>query len=187
MKKSLLLASLLLIGSTNIMAAKVGEVGVGLEYGVLNSDAVSRTNGVSADGDLDTTFQALRIGKYYDYGRLGASIGTVNKDAGTDGQFIGVSYDYMFYNDGKIIPFVGLTAAYSWNEWEGSGISIDHDGLQYGVEAGIVYELSGTIDLELGGRYLESNVDGTKTVGATTIELDVDSAVQYYISIGYKF
>lgn len=178
---------MMLIGSTNVMAAKVGESGVSLELGVLKSNATSYVNGVSADGDLSTTYEALRIGKYYDFGRIGVSAGIINEDQGTDGKFIGVSYDYMFYNDDKLVPFLGASFSYSKNEAKGTNFTVDHNGMQYGIEAGCVYELSDKIDLEAGARYLKSNVDGSTTVSGNIIDVEVDSVVQYYISLGYKF
>lgn len=187
MKKGLLLALMLLIGSTSAIAGKIGDVGIGIEVGALSSDAVSRLNGVEADGDIDTTYQAIRAAKYFDFGRLGVALGLVNKDGGTDGEYIGITYDYMFYSNSHLTPFVGVLAAYSSNTWEGSGISIDHDGMQYGVEAGAVYDLSDKIELEIGARYLESSVDGEITVGGNTIELEVDSVIQYYMALNYKF
>ena len=185
MKISLFVAMLLIAGSTSAMAAKVGEIGVSLEVGALKSDAFSRVNGGSkVDGDLSTTYQALRVGKYYDFGRIGASIGIMNEDKGTDGEFIGVNYDYMFYNENKLVPFVGANLSYSWNE---ANYDIEHNGMQYGIEAGAVYDISDKIELEFGARYLKSNVEGDKTVAGNKIEVEVDSVVQYYISLGYKF
>lgn len=187
MNRVTLLASMLLIGSTSAMAAKVGESGIGLEYGALKSNAVSRVNGVTADGDLSTTYEALRVGRYFDFGRLGATVGKINEDGGTDGKYFGVNYDYMFYNEGKFVPFVGAVAAYSANTWKGSNMSIDHNGIQYGVEAGVIYDLSDKVEFELGARYLKSNVSGDVTVAGNKIEIEVDSVTQYYISLGYKF
>ncbi len=191
MKKSMLLASLLLIGSTSVMAAKVGEMGISLEVGALNSDAVSRVSGIESNADISTTYEALRFGKYFDFGRLGVAIGLINEDKGTDGKYIGINYDYMFYNDSKFVPFVGVAVAYNSNKWEGSGvnsgINIDHNGMQYGVEAGLVYDLSDKFELEVGARYSKSSVSGDTTIGTTKIEIDVDSSTQYYLSLGYKF
>ena len=187
MRKSLLLATLLLLTTTSVMAAKVGDTTIGIEFGALNSDATSKVNGVSYNGDIDTTYETLRLGKYYDFGRIGANIGIINKDSGTDGYFIGGAYDYMFYNESKLVPFVGATLSYSWNEWNGSGITVDQDGFQYGIEAGTVYDISDKIELEIGARYLESTVDGSTTSGGNKIDIEVDSVIQYYISLGYKF
>lgn len=185
MKKSLVCA--LIVGTTSLMAAKVGDVGVGFEFGGLNSDATSKVNGVSSDGDIDTTYEAIRVGKYFDFGRLGLAVGKINKDKGTDGAYIGVNYDYMFYNDSKFIPFVGGVVAYNKNTWEGNGISIDHNGMQYGLETGVVYDLNDKFEIEAGARYLKSNVKGDTTVSGNKIELEVDSDIQYYLGLNYKF
>lgn len=184
MKKEILLASMMLMASTSAMAAKVGEQGIGLEVGVLKSDATSSVNGVKYDGDLSTTYEALRYGKYYDFGRVGVLAGIMNKDKGTDGKFIGANYDYMFYNDSKLVPYVGASVGYSWNE---ANYNIKHDGFTYGVEAGVVYELSKELDLELGARYLKTNIDGSEVVSGANVTVDVDSTTQYYVSLGYKF
>lgn len=184
MKKEILLASMMLMASTSAMAAKVGESGVGLEFGALKSNATSSVNGVKSDGDLSTTYEALRYGKYYDFGRVGVSVGLMNEDKGTDGKFIGASYDYVFYNDSQFVPFVGASLGYSWNE---ANYDIKHNGFTYGVEAGLVYELSKELDLELGARYSKANIDGSKVVSGTNVTVDVESVTQYYISLGYKF
>lgn len=184
MKKSLLLTSVLLIGSTSLMAAKVGEQGIGIEVGALKSNAESSTNGVVSDGDLSTSYEALRYGKYYDFGRIGASVGIMNEDQGTDGKFVGLSYDYMFYNDSKRVPFIGASVGYSWNE---ANYDIEHNGFTYGVEAGVVYELSKEVDLEVGARYSKTNIDGSKTISGNVVNIEVDSTMQYYFAVGYKF
>jgi hypothetical protein len=184
MKRKIILASLLVICGTNAMAAKVGEQGIGIEVGALKSNAVSRVNGVESDGDLSSTYEALRYGKYYDFGRVGASVGLMNEDKGTDGKFVALSYDYMFYNDSQIIPFIGAHIGYSWNE---ANYDIKHDGVLYGVEAGGVYEVSKEIDLEIGARYSKANIDGSKVISGTNVTVEVDNTMQYYVSIGYKF
>lgn len=180
----MLLAGILLIGCTNVMAAKVGEQGIGIEVGALKSNAESRVNGVAYDGDLDTTYEALRYGKYYDFGRIGASVGIMNEDQGTDGKFVGLTYDYMFYNESQIVPFIGAHVGYSWNE---ANYDIEHDGSIYGVEAGVVYELSKELDLEVGARYSKTNIDGSKTISGNVVNVEVDSTMQYYFAVGYKF
>lgn len=184
MKKIVLSASAILLLSTSAYAGKIGDYGIGFEFGGLKSNATSSTNGVSSDGDLNTSYEAIKIGKYFDFGRVGASIGLMNKDKGTDGEFIGVSYDYMFYNETKLTPFIGASVSYSWNE---ANYDIEHNGFQYGPQAGIVYDITDKIELEAGLRYLESNVDGSKNISGNTVKIEVDNVIQYYIGIGYKF
>ena len=59
--------------------------------------------------------------------------------------------------------------------------------MTYGPEVGVVYDVTKEVELELGARYLKSNVDGSKNVSGHRVSLDVDSSVQYYMAIGYKF
>ncbi|MDY0122275.1 MAG: outer membrane beta-barrel protein [Sulfurimonas sp.] len=188
MKNKILLglvtSSLLVAG---LQAAKVGESGVGIEIGILKSDATSTVNGVSADGDISTTYQALRLGKYFDFGRLGATLAFVNEDGGTDGNYLALSYDYVFYNDGDFVPFVGAHMGYSRNEWSGRGISIDHNGFVYGLQAGLIYDFADEFEFEIGAKYSKTNVDGSASVPGYNISLDVENSMQYYMSVGYKF
>lgn len=184
MKKSLVVTSLLLLACSSAFAGKPGDMAVGFEFGGLKSDASSYLDGVKSDGDISTTYEALRFGKYYDFGRLGVIAGFMNKDKGTDGKFVGVNYDYMFYNKSQFTPFIGASVSYSWNE---ANYDVKHDGWQYGPEIGIVYDLSNKVELEVGARYLGSNVDGSKTVLGHDVKVEVDSVVQYYMSVSYKF
>lgn len=184
MKKTVVMASLMLLVGSSAFAGKPGDIVGGFEFGGLKSDASSSVNGVKADGDLSTTYEAIRVGKYYDFGRIGANAGLMNKDNGTDGKFMGVSYDYMFYNKSQLTPFIGASLSYSWNE---ANYDIKHDGWEFGPEIGIVYDLSNQVELELGVRYLKTNIDGSKNVLGNDVKVDVDSVVQYYIGIGYKF
>ena len=184
MKKNIVVASLMLLVGSSAFAGKAGDMAVGFEFGGLKSDATSSVNGVKSDGDISTTYEAIRVGKYYDFGRLGLNAGLMNKDNGTDGKFMGISYDYMFFNKSQLTPFIGASASYSWNE---ANYDIKHDGWQFGPEIGVVYDLSNKVELEVGVRYLKSNVDGSKTILGNDVKVDVDSVVQYYIGIGYKF
>lgn len=65
----------------------------------------------------------------------------------------------MFYNKSQFTPFIGATVAYNWNQ---ANYDIDHNGLMYGPEVGFVYDISDKVELEIGLRYLKSNVDGSK-------------------------
>ncbi len=184
MKKSLVIGSILLLVGSSAFAGKSGDMAVGFEFGGLKSDATSSANGVKADGDLSTTYEAIRVGKYYDFGRIGANAGLMNKDNGTDGKFMGASYDYMFYNNSQFTPFIGANLSYSWNE---ANYNIKHDGWLFGPEVGIVYDFSDKVELEVGVRYLKSNIDGSKNISGTNVKIDVDSVVQYYVGVSYKF
>jgi len=184
MKKYILVASMMLLVGSSAFAGKPGDIGVGFEFGALKSDATSSINGVKEDGDLSTTYGAIRIGKYYDFGRIGLNAGIMNKDNGTDGKFMGASYDYMFYNKSQLTPFIGASLSYSWNE---ANYDIKHNGWLFGPEIGVVYDFSNKVELEVGVRYLKSSVDGSKNILGNDVKIDVDSVVQYYVGVSYKF
>jgi hypothetical protein len=180
-----LTASALMVST--LSAAKVGQAGVGIEVGILKSGATAKVNGVSSDGDIDTTYQALRLGKYFDFGRIGASLAIVNEDGGTDGKNFGIAYDYVFYNDGEFVPFVGAHLGYSKNEWSGRSVSIDHNGAVYGVQAGLIYDAFEEFEIEIGAKYSKTNIDGSASFPGYQIDLEVDNTMQYYVSVGFKF
>ncbi len=184
MKKSLLIATLLLGFSTSVMAAKVGETVVGLEFGASKINATTTVNGVTYDGDGSSTHEALSLGKYYSFGRVGVYGQIVNNN---DIKSAGLTYDYMFYNDSKFVPFIGVSAGYNWYTAEGAGLAVDTTNFTYGVQAGVVYELSKTVDLEGGARYIKTSTDDSGTVPANYILVPTESIVQYYLSLAYKF
>jgi len=155
MKKSLVLASLLLMGTTAAMAGKVGDTIVGAEFGAMHTSstatATNLTNGTSAsESDSDnTTYEALKVGKYFEFGRVGATLGHGNSKDGVDSNYIGLSYDYMFYNESKITPFVGASLSYAKATAEGDGFSVDETEVNYGAELGLTYDISNNIELNL--------------------------------------
>jgi outer membrane protein W len=130
MKKSLVLASLLLMGTTAAMAGKVGDTIVGAEFGAMHTSstatATNLTSGASASesGSDNTTYEAIKLGKYYDYGRVGAALGHGNSKDGVDSNYIAVSYDYMFYNESKITPFIGASLSYAKATAKGDGFNV---------------------------------------------------------------
>ncbi|MFK5938890.1 MAG: hypothetical protein QM497_10900 [Sulfurimonas sp.] len=119
MKKSLVLASLLLMGSTAAMAGKVGDTTIGAEFGAMHTSstatATNLTSGANASesGSDNTTYEAIKLENYFDYGRVGLTLGHGNSKDGVDSNYIGMSYDYMFYNESKITPFVGASLSVS--------------------------------------------------------------------------
>ena len=195
--KKIILASMFVLGSSLLSAAQVGDIGIGFEFGTLKSDATNKaTNlgtGVSAngDGDVSTTYEALLIGKYFDFGRIGLALGYGNKKDDLTTTYFGVNYDYMFENKSKFTPFIGAIVSYSSSKYDDSLISLTETGYNYGFEAGTTFEISRHFDLEIGARYLWSTVEGdtTETIAGQKIkvEVDVDSVQQIYFGIGYNF
>ena len=63
--------------------------------------------------------------------------------------------------------------------------------MNYGIEAGIVYAATKNVELELGARYMKSNVDfsGSDTYGSVveSFKVEADNFIQYYVGLNYKF
>jgi len=197
MKKSFVLASLLLVGSTGVMAANIGETVIGVEFGAMHTSstgtATNLTTNVSgsATSSDNTTYEALKFGKYFGFGRVGAMFGHGNSKDGVSSNYLGVSYDYMFYNQGKFTPFVGASLSYAKATATGDGFMVDETGFNYGGELGVIYDIAKNIELELGARFLASNMSGndTQTISGNPIKvnIDIDNIQQYYFGVNYKF
>ncbi|NOQ31293.1 MAG: porin family protein [Helicobacteraceae bacterium] len=200
MKKSLVVASLLIMVSISANAAKIGDMTVGLEFGALNSNytgtLVTGGNSVDSKQDHDTTFEAIKIGKYFDFGRVSATVGIGNKKDNTTQQYYAIGYDYIFYSESKLTPFIGGTIAYTTVDADNYGIfegtSMNYTGFNYGVDAGVIYAITKDIDFEIGARYLLSNVSSnevTNTVSGTTYKFsgETNNVKQFYIGANYNF
>jgi len=74
--------------------------------------------------------------------------------------------DYMFQmaemQDMGLRPYIGLNGGYANYEAEGG---INENGLTYGAQAGIVYDVSDHIDLDLSYKYSISRADAFDHVG----------------------
>jgi hypothetical protein len=193
MKKVFLASMIVGAFATSMFAAKIGETSVGFEFGASNTNATTKaTNlntGVSASetGSTDTTYEGIKVGNYFDYGRVGVSVGHVNEKDNVSGNYLGLTYDYMFYNDSKVTPFIGGTVAYSDAPVDFSPLNFHETGMEYGGEIGILYDISKELDLEIGARYLASSASGNQTVSNIKVEVDVNTVMQYYFGLNYKF
>jgi len=76
MKKSVIVASLVLLGSSTLMMANdaMKDWFIGGEFGGMSMKIkVSATDGVTPFNEsdtLDTTYETLKVGKYFDFGRV---------------------------------------------------------------------------------------------------------------------
>lgn len=198
MKKSLVVASLLFISSSALVAAEMDNSWfVGGEFGAQNMKIKSTVTvlGVT-DSEKDTmkaTYEALKIGKNFEFGRVYGSLGKQNEKDDFTSYTLGLGYDYLFKNKSELTPFIGINASYTKGKVDtatAASISLDKPkGFNYGVEAGILYAMTKNIELEAGIRYMLSNVDDTfsSTAPAISAKLEGENIAQYYIGLNYKF
>ena len=206
MKKSLVVASLLFIGSSALVAAEMDNSWfVGGEFGGMNIDtkikgsAVIPSESINISGEeKDTTkatYEALKVGKYFEYGRVYGTIGKQNKKDDFSSYSLGVGYDYMFKNKSDFTPFLGVNASYTKAKIDDEVIEIlsldKPKGFSYGIEAGFVYAATKNVELEMGVRYMKSNIDESFSfsdgTNSANIKIEAENITQYYLGLNYKF
>lgn len=195
MKKSLVVASFLMLSGSAIFADS-NPWFVGGEFGGMNMKykTAGTYNGDSWDYSdrINSTYEAIKIGKYFDYGRIYSSVMRQNKKDYFSSWSLGLGYDYLFKNSSSFTPFIGLNALYTKGKDHFSG-AIDNDldspkGFSYGAEVGLIYALTSHVDFEIGTRYMDSsNVDDSAVNGANHGTFDGKTTLQYYFGVNYKF
>lgn len=204
MKKSLIVASLLLVGSSALVAADMDNSWfVGGEFGAqkmkFTDTATATLAGVTASesetSKLNATYEALKVGKYFEYGRVYGSLGKQNEKDDFSSYSLGLGYDYMFKNKSDFTPFLGVNASYTKGKIDDADLALmgmdKLKGFNYGIEAGIVYAATKNIELEIGARYMKSNVDSSFSisdgVNSFNAKIEGDNIIQYYLGLNYKF
>ena len=206
MKVSLIVASLLLVGSSALVAAEMDNSWfVGGEFGAMNIDTKVKGSAVipaesiniSAEEKVTTkaTYEALKVGKYFEYGRVYGTLGKQNKKDDFSSYSLGAGYDYMFKNKSDFTPFLGINASYTKAKIDDEVIKIlsldKPTGFNYGIEAGFVYAATKNVELEMGIRYMKSNIDDSFSISDGTnsanIKVEAENITQYYVGLNYKF
>lgn len=196
MKKSLLVASLLFIG-TSLMAADTKDSWfVGGEFGGMNMKyGFDGRQGVSTLNFTDTiyaSYEAIKVGKYFDYGRVYGSLGRQNKKDAFSSWNMGVGYDYLFKNSSSWTPFIGVNGLYTKGKDETTFATLYNlkhpEGFSYGAEVGLIYAMASNVDFEVGARYMNNkDVEESRRSGADYGIFEGKQTLQYYIGINYKF
>ena len=198
MKKSLIVASLLLVGSSALVAGDMDNSWfVGGEFGAQNIKVKDSGEilGVpfSEKDTVNATYEAIKFGKYFEYGRVSASLSKQNEKDDLSSYSLGLGYDYMFKNKSEFTPFLGLNASYTKAKIDDAELALmgvdKPKGFNYGVQAGIVYAASKNVELEMGARYMISNVKDTfsSTAPAVSLKIESENIIQYYVGLNYKF
>lgn len=206
MKKSLVVASLLLMGGSSLIAAEMDNSWfVGGEFGGMNIDTKIKGSAIvpSASINIDVeekdttkaTYEALKVGKYFEYGRVYGTLSKQNEKDDFSSYTLGIAYDYMFKNKSDFTPFLGVNASYTKAKIDGEIydiLSLDKPkGFNYGIEAGVVYSMNKNLELEMGIRYMKSNIDESFSISDGTnsanIKIEAENITQYYLGLNYKF
>jgi len=206
MKKSLLVASLLCASLSGLIAADTDNSWfVGGEFGGMNihtktsgySDMPSK--GISDEGvyknTIDATYEGIKVGKYFDFGRVYGNFAYQNKKEELSSYTFGLGYDYLFKNKSGFTPFIGLNASYSIVKYDNDvakDLELDKPkGFNYGPEAGFLYSITKNTEIEIGVRYMISDVKDTfsinNSIDSADVKLEAEKIIQYYVGLNYKF
>ena len=207
MKKSLIVASLLMLGTSSaLIAAETGnEWFVGAEFGGMsihtNTSGYANipSKGFDLEGDgtytLNSTYEAIKVGKYFEFGRIYGNLAYQNEKEDLSSYTLGLGYDYLFKNKSGFTPFLGLNASYTKQKIDDADMkSISFDkpkGFNYGPEAGLLYSVTKNTEIEIGVRYLISDVKDTVSINNGTdtanMKFETEKVIQYYVGLNYKF
>ncbi len=166
MKKSLILAVLLLAG-INAMADKVSFIGTNYSNSKTTSTEISERD----------TYMAIKLGMLDGANRYYIQY---SKDSGYTS--ITYNHDYLFYSYSLITPYIGVHIGGA--EWKLDKNNKD-TGSEYGVQCGIIVDLSMNLTCEIGARYTKANAGFVHH--PTNITRQYDNIKSTYIGLNYKF
>lgn len=192
MRKSIVVASLVMMGSA-LMAADMGNGWfMGTEFGGMDikMKATASSGGTTASitDTMNTTYESIKVGKYFDNSRIYTALNYQNKKDDFSSWTWGLGYDYLMKNSSSITPFIGANASYIKGKVDDMPVLDKPAGFAAGVEAGFIYALSSKTELEAGIRYMNiSNVEDSASISGVSVKLEGKTATQYYLGINYKF
>lgn len=181
MKKSLVLASLLAIGTSAIAMDAQYFVGAGFERG--DSDVTAKAAGVSLTDSFKDNALKLKGGAIINNNhRVSLSYAGYSKDGG-DLDLTLVNYDYILPIKNKFSVLMGAhlgNASYDDNTFKDSGLA-------YGIQIGGLYDITENVSFEAGLSYTKYSVKDTETVLGVPVTVEIDKSTSIYLGFNYKF
>lgn len=195
MKKSLLLASLLALGTSAYASESAKDWFMGVEVGSAKGSEEASGNGISVEASDSGAYYSIKGGKYIDKHRVSGSYTLYNTESNVDMSALALGYDYMFKTTSKFTPFIGANIAYSMYEATGglaAGLNkdkIEMNGLSYGIGFGGLYAINKNFDLEFNLKYNKNTADDTliRTADDTSINFELDYITHIGVGVNYNF
>ncbi|ADG93065.1 conserved hypothetical protein [Arcobacter nitrofigilis DSM 7299] len=181
MNKTLVLGSLLAL-STSVMAMDVDYfVGAGAERGNLKANA-SVVNEKFSGEFKDTAFKVkagVILNKNH---RVSLSYAGYSKDS-EDLDLTELNYDYIIPLENKFSILAGVHVGYAKYEFP----DFKADGLDYGLQTGLLYDITSNIQVEAGVAYTKYDVDGNGNYSGVDFSVDLNHSTAFYLGFNYKF
>ncbi len=188
MFKRLLLTTIIVFSSSNLLAENVQYYGIA----AINQDLTEKITQTTG-GTTTTKSSGSGLGIYTDlfYQNKYRFNATLSYIGYTDFDFISLtaSADYLIPIDSTFTFFTGVAAGGAGMIYSGSGISDASLGTIYGVQAGAIVFLPANIMLELGYRIRPAQIetDIVDSSGAVTAKSSVDDLNETYLSLIITF
>ena len=173
-------------------------------FGVLGTTVSNQYNtGYNLSAALGYTFDAAGLMSFRAEGELGyksleidshnvTGLGVFSggNATGDTSSFYGLANGYVDFNTGALTPFVGAGIGYASLDFDGHGVTStgtvmnsSGDGLAWQVGAGLAYDLTESLKVDLSYRYMNiEDVDLTATDGTTS---SVDFS-DHLVSLGIR-
>ena len=192
MKKSLVMASLV-VASTSIMAMDLQYfLGAGVERGDMNGKySLNVSNGYSENDSIsdDASDLKLKLGMILNKThRISLSHINYGIEDGGDFRIILGNYDYLIPVNENFRFLAGLHLGHANYETDDD---FKMSGLAYGAQVGAIYDITKNIEFELGLAFTKYNVD--KSTNGTILGLDytekveLEDSTSMFAGINYKF
>lgn len=196
-KKSLVLAGMLLIGSSAFAQEK--DWFVGMEVGHTEVGATTTYSGYttgSKSSDQDGAHQSIKVGKYFGENiRAGLVLTRYNTETDVSVNSQAIAVDYLFGNE-AFKPLIG--ASISKFKYEQSNLctgyskqTLELSDTAFGVHFGGLYEIAKNWDFEAGYRIIKNSASDNVTYTPTNPDLktNVDSSdvKAWYLGFNYNF
>jgi opacity protein-like surface antigen len=147
----------------------------------------------SSDNDKSSGFsQTLKLGYYFNQNnRVMAFYQNCNADDAKVSMY-GAGYDYLI-GESAFQPFIGVFVGQS--SLDDSKNNFDATATNYGAQVGLSYTFSQNISLEVGYRFIKSDMQQSNSYSdtaygyATTLKetAKVDTFTNMFVGINYKF
>lgn len=204
MKKSLVLAGLVL-ASTSMMAMDTQYfIGAGAERGSLDMNGSVNIPDFDVSGSVSSngsdTALKIKMGVILNKNHRISLSNVKYSEENNDLTLILGNYDYLMPLNDEFKLYAGVhlgKANYDANETP--FFNSNMSGLAYGVQIGTIYEISKNIEFEFGLAYTKYNVDKsysgtyTESYGGYTVDVDYDANIELdkstsmFAGINYKF
>lgn len=189
MKKSLILAGLLAIGTSALAYDVKGYVGAGVGI-ISNKGTATFTDGVetiSDSGRDSSTLGILKGGVILDNNHRTSLIYAPVFDSYFSAHNFLLAYDYLIPVNSESRVALGIHAGAITSKGKKEVDFLKYNGLSYGIQAGYIYDITSNVEFEIGAMYTKYNLKDTGTIDGVSYEAKLKDTASAFVGINYKF